>query len=62
MYRDEISPFSARRTKHEVGIVIRRNLDSWLFTLLVAILMVVLVVNNFDEFEKMIALLFTWEP
>jgi hypothetical protein len=42
--------------------VLRRLVDSWPFTILVAILMVVLVVNNVDAFEKMVTLLFTWEP
>lgn len=42
--------------------MLRRLVDSWPFTLLVAILMVVLVVNNYDAFETMLTLLLTWEP
>ena len=42
--------------------MLRRLVDSWPFTFLVAILMVVLVVNNYDAFETMLTLLLTGEP
>lgn len=40
----------------------RRYLDSWSFTFLIAMLLIVLVVNNYETFEEMLTLLFTWEP
>lgn len=42
--------------------MMQRYLDSWWFTFLVAMLLIVLVVNNYDAFEEMLTLLFTWEP
>ena len=42
--------------------MLRRYLDSWWFIALVVMLLIALVVNNYDAFEQMITLLFTWEP